>query len=144
MLSGCPNTDVTSSIPFPSVPSRKNRSSRLNDKPPTPNLRKITQGAAAYDYTEYFKLPKNKGNFKSLCHLSISFSMDSHSKASYYKIVNKKYKEISEEKYNKLLKKYRKPVKLTFYDADSKAVDNLRNGIVIKFPLFFGSLKYSV
>ena len=90
----------------------------------------ITQGAAAYDYTEYFKLPKNKGNFKSLCYLSISFSMDSHSKASYYKIVNKKNKEISEEKYNKLLKKYRKPVKLTFYDADSKAVDNLRNGIV--------------
>ncbi len=90
----------------------------------------VTQGAAMYDYKVYYKLPKNKGKFKEVCYLELGVGGGDHPKVSYYTKVKNKTKQISEEKYNKLYKKYHKPVKMTFYDADSKAVDNLRNGVV--------------
>ena len=85
--------------------------------------------AAAYCERDFYKLPKNKGKLKIVCNLGYSLNGATNKMTYHYKI-NGKSKTISEEKYNNLLKKYRKPVKLTFYDADSKAVDNLRNGMV--------------
>ena len=86
--------------------------------------------AAAYCERDFYKLPKNKGKFKEVCYLELGVGGGDHPKVSYYTKVKNKTKQISEEKYNKLYKKYHKPVKMTFYDADSKAVDNLRNGVV--------------
>lgn len=94
----------------------------------------VASGGGYYDYKFYYKPPKNKGKFKETCYLRYDVENITN-RVSYYTGNTEKDKEkkISEEKYNKLYKKYHKPVKMTFYDADSKAVDNLRNG-VISYP----------
>lgn len=89
----------------------------------------IYGGADAYGEKDFYKLPKNKGKLKRVCNLKYTIYGSDH-RMSYYCKTKNKSKRISEDKYNILVEKYHKPVKMTFYDADSKAVENLRNGIV--------------
>lgn len=88
----------------------------------------ITSGGGGNDVANFYKLPKNKGKLKNICYLE--YDVDYYTnRATYYTKTKNKTKKISEEKYNKLYKKYYKPAKMTFYEADSKAVENMRNGI---------------
>lgn len=62
--------------------------------------------------------------------LRLTDSMDFDSNiTTYTKQVHGKKVKISREQFARLYKKYDKPIKVTFYKADGRAVSNMKKGV---------------
>lgn len=89
-------------------------------------IKDIWADGATHSGVKFHKLPKNKNRLKTAIELEVLG--DGYGEAAYTKIVNGKTTKISEKQYIKLYQKYDRPIKTTFYKADSKAISNIRNG----------------
>lgn len=80
--------------------------------------------------TKFQKLSPNKRKLTTALRLTESTDYDSHI-TTYTKKVHGKKVNISREQFVRLYKKYDKPVRVTFYKADSKAVSYIKKGVFV-------------
>lgn len=76
----------------------------------------------------FHKMPRNMKKLTDVISLEYSVVYDT-GEVICTKNVNGKITKISESEYNKSYKKYDKPVKMTFYKADSKALKTIKKGV---------------
>lgn len=91
-------------------------------------LKNVASSGVFRGDTKFQKLPKNKGKLSTTLRMIDSTDYDSNV-TTYTKKVHGKKAKISREQFIRLYKKYDKPIKVTFYKADSKAVSNIKKGI---------------
>lgn len=90
-------------------------------------LKNVASGSVFRSDTKFQKLPPNKGKLSTALRLTDSTDYDSHI-TTYTKKEHGKKAKISREQFVRLYKKYDKPVKVTFYKADSKSISNIKKG----------------
>lgn len=90
-------------------------------------IKDMWSDSAVHSGVIFHKMP---GNMKKLTDvISLEYNSDNNTgEIICTKNVNGKITRISETEYHKLYKKYNKPVKITFYKADSKAVKMIKRG----------------
>lgn len=90
-------------------------------------IKNISAGTAFYAKTIFHKLPKGGKKLKNIVALEWKRNYDTDEE-TYIKNVNGESIKISKQKYEKLVRKYGRLIKTTFYKVDRKAIENIRKG----------------
>ena len=81
----------------------------------------MTSGSAYLNGVTFHKMPKNNTSLKTVVQLDCDWEIPEIKKIS-----NGKIAYISKKEYNKIFKKYSKPIKYKFYELTSKAINKAR------------------
>lgn len=90
----------------------------------------LSSGGASCSITAFYKLPKQGGKLKPMLEWEVGLT-DWNDAVSVVvkKTENGKKSQISQKQGAALIKKYEKPIKVTFYKLDKKAVANMKKGL---------------